>query len=64
LEAAGALTSTWEPVAGRRRRVYSITAVGRRALDRERREWAMLAAVVDAVAGVRGLVAYPAGQPT
>ena len=64
LEAAGALTSTWEPVSGRRRRVYSITAAGRRALGRERREWTMLAAAVDAVAGVRGFVVSPAAQPS
>lgn len=39
LERAGHLASTWTTASGRRRRVYSLTDKGRKALARERREW-------------------------
>jgi PadR family transcriptional regulator PadR len=35
----GLLTSRWSDYAGRRRRVYSLTAKGRRALRQERANW-------------------------
>ena len=40
LEAAGSLTSSWDAATARRRRVYRITARGRRTLERQRNEWA------------------------
>jgi PadR family transcriptional regulator PadR len=49
LEAAGLLTSEWEPVAGRRRRIYRLTKDGRDALATERTSWS---ALVDAVESV------------
>ena len=49
LEDQGLLSSDWAPVAGRRRRVYRITAAGRSALTAERREWTTLTQAVDAV---------------
>jgi DNA-binding PadR family transcriptional regulator len=55
LEDLGLLTSDWQPVAGRRRRLYRITAAGRAALVRERTEWEKLstamAIVLRAAAG-------------
>ncbi len=39
LERQGLLASDWEDVAGRRRRVYRITAAGRDALAAEREQW-------------------------
>ena len=49
LEDLGLLVSEWEPVAGRRRRVYSITSAGRATLQTERRGWKALVSAVDAV---------------
>jgi PadR family transcriptional regulator, regulatory protein PadR len=49
LEDLGLLASVWEPVAGRRRRIYRITAEGTKALTAERRDWR---ALVDAVESV------------
>jgi PadR family transcriptional regulator len=39
LETAGLLDSTWEVVAGRRRRLYSLTMAGERQLASEARDW-------------------------
>lgn len=39
LEAAGALASSWTVADGRRRRMYRLTAAGRRRLTRARDEW-------------------------
>jgi DNA-binding PadR family transcriptional regulator len=39
LEQSGLLTSAWDAGSARRRRVYRITARGRRALAGERRAW-------------------------
>jgi PadR family transcriptional regulator PadR len=39
LERAGWLASRWEEQSGRRRRVYQLTARGRRVLSRQHREW-------------------------
>lgn len=49
LEAEGLLSSSWAPVAGRRRRIYTLTDRGVRALDAQRRDWRALVAAVEAV---------------
>lgn len=49
LEAGGLVASRWESVAGRRRRVYRLTARGRRDLERRRAEWRAFAGAVEAV---------------
>jgi PadR family transcriptional regulator, regulatory protein PadR len=49
LEDLGLLVSEWEPVAGRRRRIYRITSAGQAALSVERRSWQALVGAVDAV---------------
>jgi transcriptional regulator len=51
LERRGLLSSRWASVAGRRRRVYSLTRKGRRALAEQRRDWAAFAAAVRVVVG-------------
>jgi PadR family transcriptional regulator PadR len=51
LERAGLLSSRWASVGGRRRRIYSLTRKGRRALADGRREWASFAASVEGVVG-------------
>src|SRR5450631_4338733 len=51
LEDQGLLASDWEPVAGRRRRIYTLTAAGVLALHAERRDWRALVAAVEAVLG-------------
>jgi PadR family transcriptional regulator, regulatory protein PadR len=49
LEAAGAVASSWTVVDGRRRRVYRLTAAGRRQLARARDEWDTLARAMTGV---------------
>lgn len=49
LEDLGFLTSEWLPVAGRRRRLYRVTAAGERALQAERRDWRVLVSAIEAV---------------
>jgi PadR family transcriptional regulator, regulatory protein PadR len=49
LEAAGAVGSSWTVVDGRRRRVYRLTAAGRRQLSRARDEWDTLARAMTGV---------------
>ena len=49
LEDAGLLASEWQPVAGRRRRVYRLTDRGADALSVERQDWRALAGAIDAV---------------
>ena len=39
LESAGLLASTWEVVAGRRRRIYHLTLAGERAMAEQARQW-------------------------
>ncbi len=39
LESAGLLDSAWETVAGRRRRLYRLTATGQESLAAEARQW-------------------------
>jgi PadR family transcriptional regulator, regulatory protein PadR len=49
LERAGLLASRWSADAPRRRRVYELTARGRRALGAEREQWRSFASAVDTV---------------
>jgi DNA-binding PadR family transcriptional regulator len=49
LERAGLLQSGWSTASGRRRRVYRLTARGRRAVDRARGDWRRFSAAVEAV---------------
>jgi DNA-binding PadR family transcriptional regulator len=49
LEQSGLLTSAWSNGGGRRRRVYRLTARGRRQLGSDRREWRSFTQAVEAV---------------
>jgi PadR family transcriptional regulator, regulatory protein PadR len=49
LERRGLLESSWTTVEGRRRRIYRLTASGRRELASRTREWRTFARVVDGV---------------
>jgi PadR family transcriptional regulator, regulatory protein PadR len=49
LERDGMLASAWRDTSGRRRRVYRLTAKGRRELAARRREWRTFARAVDGV---------------
>ena len=49
LERAGLLASGWSNASGRKRRLYKLTARGRRRLDTSKREWSDFASAVDAV---------------
>jgi PadR family transcriptional regulator len=49
LEDAGLLKSKWAPGATRRRRVYELTARGRRALGTARGDWQQFSSAVEAV---------------
>jgi DNA-binding PadR family transcriptional regulator len=49
LERAGLVHGTWAEAGGRRRRVYELTAAGRRALAAERGTWRDFAAAVTAL---------------
>ena len=49
LERRGLLKSAWSQAEGRRRRVYRLTASGRRELESKTREWRAFARVVDGV---------------
>lgn len=51
LERARLLKSAWSSGQGRRRRVYSMTAGGRRALAGERADWLMFSAAVHSILG-------------
>ena len=51
LEAAGHLRRTWATEGGRKRRTYTLSAGGRRALAKQRAEWRTFASVVDGVLG-------------
>lgn len=52
LEHAGLISGEWSiPEQGRRRRVYRLTAAGRRALSTERGGWTAFAAAMAAVLG-------------
>jgi PadR family transcriptional regulator PadR len=49
LERAGLLRATWSAVGGRRRRTYTLTSTGRRALAAERATWQSFATAVSAL---------------
>ena len=49
LERSGVLSSTWTTAAGRRRRVYRLTARGRKALAQSRADWDSFSRAVTAV---------------
>ena len=49
LEAAGLVASAWSTEAGRKRRIYSLTAPGRAALAEQKRDWRRFARGVEAV---------------
>jgi PadR family transcriptional regulator len=51
LERAKLLSSRWSVVGGRRRRVYSLTRTGRRALTQQRREWNAFVGAVKSATG-------------
>jgi PadR family transcriptional regulator, regulatory protein PadR len=51
LERSGLLASSWTSDSGRRRRVYSLTATGRRALAAQRRQWREFVSAVGSVLG-------------
>jgi len=51
LEDAGLVASRWSSEAGRRRRVYQLTARGRRDLERAEHDWRTFSRAVDAVVG-------------
>ncbi len=51
LERAGLLASRWSEVNGRRRRVYSLTRKGERALVERQEEWRDFSRAVEAVVG-------------
>lgn len=49
LESSGLLSSRWEVVGGRRRRVYALSSSGRRAVVDRRASWRAFRRAVDAV---------------
>jgi PadR family transcriptional regulator, regulatory protein PadR len=51
LESAGLLDSAWEVVAGRRRRLYRLTAAGQESLTAEARQWRSFSGSVAQVLG-------------
>jgi transcriptional regulator len=53
LEASGLVSSRWSEVNGRRRRVYQMTAAGKRALAERHDDWKDFARAVFAVIEVR-----------
>lgn len=55
LEGAGLVRSKWDAGSGRRRRVYSLTAAGRRRLRSWKTEWAAFSGAVDRVLGTVAL---------
>lgn len=59
LEDLGFLSSEWQPVGGRRRRLYRLTPAGRQGLVGEQRDWTTLVSAIQAV--LRPLQADPAG---
>lgn len=51
LESGGLLASRWEVVGGRRRRVYTLSSTGRKAVVDRRATWRAFRSAVDAVFG-------------
>ena len=72
LESAGLLASTWDVVAGRRRRIYRVTLAGENALAEQAEQWrefsGSMARVLGgltapALAGMKAVLANPAPRP-
>ena len=59
LERAGLITGDWTMSAGRRRRVYRLTASGRRALADQRGNWSRFSAAVSTALKVQPWPATP-----
>jgi len=59
LERAGLVAANWSQPGGRRRRVYTLTPAGRRALETERGTWRDFSAVVSALLQPAPLAASP-----
>lgn len=53
LEAAGLLVGNWSVVGGRKRRIYALTAAGRRKLRGDRAAWRDFAATVTSILEAR-----------
>ena len=51
LERSKLISSEWDTASGRRRRTYTLTAAGRRALAEQRHSWHEFAGVISAVLG-------------
>ena len=51
LEAEGHVASKWDDAQGRRRRVYTLTARGRRHLNAQRDEWDAFVVAIEGVLG-------------
>lgn len=51
LERAGWLSGAWEVVGGRRRRTYTLTRAGRRALSDQRADWLRFSGVIGSLLG-------------
>jgi transcriptional regulator len=51
LERGGLVESSWSTSEGRRRRIYRLTAAGRRAVEDSRQEWRVFSTAVDQVLG-------------
>jgi DNA-binding PadR family transcriptional regulator len=51
LEAAGLLASTWDQAAGRKRRIYRLTAAGQESLADQARQWRAFSGSVALVIG-------------
>jgi PadR family transcriptional regulator PadR len=49
LERAGLVKGSWSEVSGRRRRVYKLTAAGKRALASERGTWKAVSTILNAL---------------
>ncbi|MGI8679757.1 MAG: PadR family transcriptional regulator [Jatrophihabitans sp.] len=54
LERSRLVTSEWDTSGGRRRRVYHLTAAGRREVGRVARDWTLFSAAVSKVLDVPG----------
>jgi PadR family transcriptional regulator PadR len=51
LERSGQLASRWSMYEGRRRRIYRLTAAGKRALRHETEQWSLFSHAVAAIVG-------------
>jgi PadR family transcriptional regulator PadR len=59
LERGGLIASSWSVVGGRRRRTYTLTPVGRRALGAERTAWREFTGAVTALLGPAAPTPHP-----